>query len=160
MSSTTTPTYLAHFESDVVLRNGRTLRLRPVRAEDREAMLAFFQALSSDSLHSRFFDARTPETAMRDTPVDIDYENDFGVVGERKAARSSPSRTTSGRAVIRRSPRSRSPSRTARRDAASARGCSKSWPTSRGRNTSRPSTPTRCRTTARCSTSSSAPAST
>src|SRR5436309_7563361 len=80
--TTIVPTYPAHFESDVVLRNGRTLRLRPVRAEDRDAMLAFFRALSSDSLHSRFFDARTPETAMRDTPIDIDYEDDFGVVGE------------------------------------------------------------------------------
>ncbi len=80
--STIAPSYPAHFESDVVLRNGRTLRLRPVRSDDREAMLAFFRGLSNDSLHSRFFDARTPETAMRDTPVDIDYENDFGVVGE------------------------------------------------------------------------------
>jgi acetate---CoA ligase (ADP-forming) len=80
--TTVLPAYPAHFESDVVLRNGRTLRLRPVRAEDHAAMLAFFRNLSGDSLHSRFFDARTPESAMRDTPVDIDYDDDFGVVGE------------------------------------------------------------------------------
>lgn len=81
-SETTTIQYPAHLESDVVLRNGRTLRLRPVRPEDREAMLDFFRGLSSDSLHSRFFDSRTPESALEDTPVDVDYENDFGIVGE------------------------------------------------------------------------------
>jgi acetyl coenzyme A synthetase (ADP forming)-like protein len=82
MTVTLHPPYPSHFESDVVLRNGRTLRLRPVRIDDHDAMLAFFKKLSSDSLHSRFFDARTPESALRDTPLDIDYEDDFGVVGE------------------------------------------------------------------------------
>lgn len=82
MSAESTDTYPAHFESDVVLRNGRTLRLRPVRAEDREPLLAFFKRLSTDSLHSRFFDARTPEAALKDTPVEVDYDTDFGIVGE------------------------------------------------------------------------------
>jgi len=74
--------YPAHFESDVVLRSGRTLRIRPVRPTDREGLLALFRALSPDSLHSRFFDVRTPDSAMRDSPVDVDYDADFGVVGE------------------------------------------------------------------------------
>ncbi len=74
--------YPAHFESDVVLRNGRTLRIRPVRPSDRDALLALFRGLSSDSLHSRFFDVRTPDAALKDSPVDVDYDADFGVVGE------------------------------------------------------------------------------
>ena len=84
MSITTeTPVrYPAHFESDVVLRNGRTLRLRPVRPDDREPLLAFYTALSADSLYYRFFDVRSPESALEYTPVDVDYVRDFGVIGE------------------------------------------------------------------------------
>ncbi len=79
---TTAINYPAHFEFDVVLRNGRTLLLRPVKPEDHEPLLEFFRRLSPDSLHSRFFDTRTPESALKDTPVVVDYEDDFGVVAE------------------------------------------------------------------------------
>lgn len=80
---TVTPvSYPSQFESDVVLRNGRTLHIRPIRPDDSARLLTFFRALSADSLHSRFFDVRTPDAALRDTPADVDYENDFGVVGE------------------------------------------------------------------------------
>jgi len=81
MTVTTLP-YPAQFESDVVLRNGRTLHIRPIRAEDSPQLLEFFRALSARSLRSRFFGGRTPDAALRDTPVDVDYDNDFGVVGE------------------------------------------------------------------------------
>ncbi|HEX6083807.1 MAG TPA: GNAT family N-acetyltransferase [Thermoanaerobaculia bacterium] len=74
--------YPAHFESDVVLRNGRTLRIRPVRPEDRDDVLALFQGMSRDSLYMRFFGLRTPDAALRDSPTEVDYESDFGVVGE------------------------------------------------------------------------------
>ena len=60
-----TQVYPAHFESDVVLRNGRTLRVRPVRPDDRDALLSFYRGLSPDSLYMRFFDTRTPEAALR-----------------------------------------------------------------------------------------------
>ena len=74
--------YPAHFESDVVLRSGRTLRIRPVRPADREELLRFYRALSADSLYMRFFDTRSPESALRDSPAEVDYASDFGVVGE------------------------------------------------------------------------------
>ena len=74
--------YPAHFESDVVLRDGRTLHLRPVRPEDRARLLRFYEGLSRDSLYFRFFDVRTAESAVRDSPAEVDYERDFGVVGE------------------------------------------------------------------------------
>ncbi len=80
--TTTLPTYPSHFESDVVLRNGRTLHIRPVKPEDRERVLAFYRELSRDSLYMRFFDVRTPDAALRDSPADVDYETEFGVVGE------------------------------------------------------------------------------
>jgi predicted CoA-binding protein/GNAT superfamily N-acetyltransferase len=74
--------YPAHFESDVVLRNGRTLHIRPVRPEDRDALLEFYRGMSRDSLYMRFFDVRTPDAALRDSPTVVDYVSDFGVVGE------------------------------------------------------------------------------
>lgn len=77
-----TVTYPSHFESDVVLRNGRTLHIRPVRPEDRETLLEFYRGLSRDSLYMRFFDMRTADAALRDSPTDVDYESDFGVVSE------------------------------------------------------------------------------
>lgn len=74
--------YPAHLESDVVLRNGRTLRMRPVRANDAEGLRAFFTSLSPRSLHARFFGVCTPEMALRYAPAVVDYVRDFGVVGE------------------------------------------------------------------------------
>ena len=74
--------YPSHLESDVVLRTGRTLRLRPVRPEDREHLIRFYTRLSPDSLHSRFFDARSPEAAVEASPANVDYRREFGIIGE------------------------------------------------------------------------------
>ncbi|HEX9160274.1 MAG TPA: GNAT family N-acetyltransferase [Thermoanaerobaculia bacterium] len=78
----TAAAYPAHFESDVVLRNGRTLHIRPVRPEDSAALLDFYRGMSKDSLYMRFFDVRTPESAVHDSPTTVDYVGEFGVVGE------------------------------------------------------------------------------
>lgn len=82
MTMTVTSRYPAHLECDVVLRNGRTLHLRPVRPEDAPLMRAFFEGLSKDALHSRFFDLRSVDAALSSAPVDIDYDDVFGLVGE------------------------------------------------------------------------------
>ena len=74
--------YPTHFESDVVLRTGRTLRIRPVRPEDREQMVRFFARLSPESMHYRFFGMPSPEMAADCTPVNVDYDRIFGAVGE------------------------------------------------------------------------------
>jgi len=74
--------YPAHLEADVVLRNGRTLRIRPVRCDDRERLRAFFATLSPETLHARFFDMCTADQALLYAPADVDYVHDFGVVGE------------------------------------------------------------------------------
>jgi acetyl coenzyme A synthetase (ADP forming)-like protein len=74
--------YPAHLECDVVLRNGRTLRLRPIRSEDRDALKRFYALLSPQSMHNRFFHLRTPEAAVAATPADIDYRRDFALIGE------------------------------------------------------------------------------
>ncbi|HEU5163644.1 MAG TPA: GNAT family N-acetyltransferase [Thermoanaerobaculia bacterium] len=75
-------TFLLRCESDVVLRNGKTLHVRPVRETDREGLLDLFTHLSADSLHFRFFDFRKPEAALESTPYRVDYDDEFGLVGE------------------------------------------------------------------------------
>lgn len=74
--------YPAHLEADVVLRTGRTLRIRPIRSGDEASLRAFFAGLSADALRSRFFDLRSVDAAMQSAPVDLDYDNEFGLVGE------------------------------------------------------------------------------
>ncbi|HVS31599.1 MAG TPA: GNAT family N-acetyltransferase [Thermoanaerobaculia bacterium] len=56
--------------------------MRPVRPDDSTALLEFYGAMSRDSLYMRFFDSRTAAAALRDSPSTVDYESDFGVVGE------------------------------------------------------------------------------
>jgi acetyl coenzyme A synthetase (ADP forming)-like protein len=82
MTITMENVYPAHLECDVVLRNGRTLRLRPIRPDDGDALLRFYRSLSEQAMHSRFFDLRTADAAVRSTPSDIDYKRDFALIGE------------------------------------------------------------------------------
>jgi len=78
----TAAAYPAQFESDVVLRTGHTLHIRPIRPEDCERLVGFYAALSPEALHARFFDLCTPDQAARYSPADVDYDRDFGVIGE------------------------------------------------------------------------------
>jgi acetyl coenzyme A synthetase (ADP forming)-like protein len=78
----TTAAYPTQFEADVVLRTGRTLRIRPIRAEDREALLHFYGRLSKETLHARFFGLSSPEVALASSPTVVDYDREFGVVAE------------------------------------------------------------------------------
>ncbi|HET9591368.1 MAG TPA: hypothetical protein VFP17_00505, partial [Solirubrobacterales bacterium] len=47
--------YPAHREADVVLRDGSTVHLRPVRPEDEPTLGEFFASLDPQSLAFRFF---------------------------------------------------------------------------------------------------------
>ena len=78
----TTGAYPMQFEADVVLRTGRTVHLRPVRPEDRERLLDFYAHLSPEALHARFFDLCSPDRAVAYSPTVVDYNRDFGVIGE------------------------------------------------------------------------------
>jgi acetyl coenzyme A synthetase (ADP forming)-like protein len=78
----TTLEYPVQFESDVVLRTGRTMHIRPVRPEDRERLIDFYERLSPESLHARFFAALRPEIAAASSPVNVDYDREFGAVAE------------------------------------------------------------------------------
>ena len=78
----TAGTYPIEFEADVVLRTGGTLHLRPIRPEDQGRLCDFFRKLSAEASHARFFDLCSPENAARYSPVSVDYEKEFGVIGE------------------------------------------------------------------------------
>ena len=78
----TAPAYPAEEESDVVLRSGSTLRLRPIRPEDAPALLTFYRKLSPDSLYFRFFSLPNLDEAKAGSFCRVDYENLFALVGE------------------------------------------------------------------------------
>lgn len=77
-----TATYPVQFESDVVLRTGRTVHIRPIRAEDHERLIDFYARLSPESLHSRFFAVCKPEVAAAASPATVDYDREFGAIAE------------------------------------------------------------------------------
>ncbi|HYX22106.1 MAG TPA: hypothetical protein VFA98_14790, partial [Thermoanaerobaculia bacterium] len=74
--------YPAHEASDVVLRSGSTLRLRPVRAEDAPALLEFQKRLPADSVYFRFFGAAGASAASAQAAAEADYRDRFGYVGD------------------------------------------------------------------------------
>jgi acetyl coenzyme A synthetase (ADP forming)-like protein len=74
--------YPVRFESDVVLRTGRTVHIRPVRAEDHPRLIDFYTRLSPESVHSRFFAICRPEVAAAASPATVDYDREFGAVAE------------------------------------------------------------------------------
>jgi len=82
VSATIDTVYPVHLERDVVLRTGRTLRIRPLRNDDAPALRRFFDALSAATLHYRFFDTRRVDDRFIAAMIDLDYERDFGIAGE------------------------------------------------------------------------------
>ncbi|MGO4257340.1 bifunctional acetate--CoA ligase family protein/GNAT family N-acetyltransferase [Marmoricola sp. RAF53] len=57
--------YPAHWEADVVLRDGRTAHMRPIVPEDAEALVEFYEQVSDQSKYFRFF-APMPTLSERD----------------------------------------------------------------------------------------------
>ncbi len=74
--------YPAHEASDVVLRTGSTLRLRPIRREDADALLAFERRMPADSVYFRFFGVDGPDPKTAAAACEVDYRDRYGYVGE------------------------------------------------------------------------------
>jgi GNAT superfamily N-acetyltransferase len=68
-------------EADVVLRDGATMRVRPVRADDGPAIHEFLAGLSPESIGYRFFGAVNLDWATS-WSLDVDYSSRFALVGE------------------------------------------------------------------------------
>jgi acyl-CoA synthetase (NDP forming)/RimJ/RimL family protein N-acetyltransferase len=49
------PVYPEHWEADVILRDGRICQMRPIRPSDSDALAAFHESLSAETIYFRFF---------------------------------------------------------------------------------------------------------
>ncbi|MGW7197441.1 GNAT family N-acetyltransferase [Streptomyces chryseus] len=58
-------TYPAHWEADVVLRDGGTARIRPITADDAQRLVSFYEQVSDESKYYRFF-APYPRLSAKD----------------------------------------------------------------------------------------------
>lgn len=74
--------YPHKYESDVVLRDGVTVRLRPIRPDDAPQLLALHNGLSLDSLYLRFFAVPRLNLERMQRLADVDYQDDFALVAE------------------------------------------------------------------------------
>ena len=73
-------TYPTHRESTVVLRDGSTLTIRPVRVEDAPELGRFFADLSLESRVFRFFAAVVNADSSVQRMVNVDYTSSYGLV--------------------------------------------------------------------------------
>ncbi|MDG9703465.1 bifunctional GNAT family N-acetyltransferase/acetate--CoA ligase family protein [Streptomyces sp. DH37] len=65
MRTPSEPAYPAHWEADVVLRDGGTARVRPITPDDAERLVRFYEQVSDQSKYYRFF-APYPRLSDRD----------------------------------------------------------------------------------------------
>lgn len=67
--------------ADVILRDGRTLRLRPPRRDDGEALLAFFRSLTRKTLYLRFHGLPRLDAAVVEPLLEPDWVERGALLG-------------------------------------------------------------------------------
>ncbi|MCW2759652.1 MAG: CoA-binding domain protein, partial [Nocardioidaceae bacterium] len=82
--------YPAHWEADVLLRDGRTAHLRPVHPADKDLLTSFYGRVSDQSKYLRFF-APMPKLSEKDLVrfTTVDHRDRVALVltlGERMVA--------------------------------------------------------------------------
>ncbi|MEX0658734.1 MAG: GNAT family N-acetyltransferase [Egibacteraceae bacterium] len=77
-----TPPDLDRYAHDAVLRDGRTVHVRPIRAGDLDELLAMWSRLSPETIRMRFFAPRSMSAAQMRYFTDVDYERRFALVAE------------------------------------------------------------------------------
>jgi len=75
--------YPAHREVDVVLRDGSTIGLRPVRPSDEASLREFFDRLDPDSQSFRFFSGAANLGQIAQEMARVDYVSRYGIVASR-----------------------------------------------------------------------------
>lgn len=73
---------LDQYAIDAVLKDGRTVRIRPIRSDDLDKMLEMWSRLSPESIRMRFFAPRTMDAAQMRYFTEVDYEQRFALVAE------------------------------------------------------------------------------
>ena len=91
------PVYPVGRVTDVVLRDGSTVHVRPVRRDDHDAIRVFLGGLSKTSIAFRFFAAGANLDWVADWAIDVDYADRYGIVAET----GSPARIVAHAAYIR-----------------------------------------------------------
>ncbi|MFI6534422.1 GNAT family N-acetyltransferase [Nonomuraea sp. NPDC050547] len=73
--------YPAHWEADVVLADGGTAHVRPIRPADADRLLAFYSRLSDESIYFRFFGPR-PKLSDKEVAwfTNVDYANRVALI--------------------------------------------------------------------------------
>ncbi|MFZ5851037.1 MAG: GNAT family N-acetyltransferase [Actinomycetota bacterium] len=73
--------YPEHWEADVVLRDGATAHVRPIRPDDAAGLVAFYAGVSEESKYLRFF-APYPTLSDRDVAwfTTVDYDERVALV--------------------------------------------------------------------------------
>jgi acyl-CoA synthetase (NDP forming)/RimJ/RimL family protein N-acetyltransferase len=75
------PHYPAHWEADVVLSDGGTAHLRPIRPDDADLLRSFYSRLSEQSIFFRFFGPR-PRLTDREIAwfTNVDYDDRVALI--------------------------------------------------------------------------------
>ena len=81
MNSPSAAAYPRDREAEIVLRDGSTVHVRPVRPEDKTAIREFLDGVSPESIGFRFFGAINLDW-VTDWAIDVDYDNRFALVVE------------------------------------------------------------------------------
>ena len=74
--------YPHELSTDVVLRDGGTLQLRPIRPDDSEKLLDLFRRMSEQSLYYRFMSIPRIDLAKATQLTHVDFDLQFTLVGE------------------------------------------------------------------------------
>ncbi|MGI8755083.1 MAG: GNAT family N-acetyltransferase, partial [Acidimicrobiales bacterium] len=76
------PSYPERWEADVVLSDGGTMAVRPIRPDDAERIVAFHERQSPESIYFRYFSPR-PQLSSRDVErfTTVDYVDRMAFVG-------------------------------------------------------------------------------
>jgi acetate---CoA ligase (ADP-forming) len=69
-----------HHQTDVVLRDGSTLHVRPIRATDAPAVRAFLEGLSPESITLRFFSSFPDLDRAVRWATDADDQHRYGLI--------------------------------------------------------------------------------
>jgi acetate---CoA ligase (ADP-forming) len=72
--------YPEYREAEIVLRDGSTAHVRPVRLQDGPRIEAFFRDLSGESRYMRFFSGFLDVEKAAGWAVDVDYSSRYGLV--------------------------------------------------------------------------------
>src|SRR6478735_7920893 len=72
--------YPAERETDVVLRDGATIHVRPVSSGDTDLIARFLESLSLRAQAFRFFGAGVDTRQMASLCATVDYRDSYGVV--------------------------------------------------------------------------------